>query len=455
MPETIKSIQTSEIFQTEQKRVQIGLLIILLCAFILRLGAVLIIDMPKFGYSENGTIAQNIFQGKGYTFNLYGYRDEHPFQSFMPPLYTGLILLCLRLFENSLLALGFIQAMLSTLSLYLIYRLTLKISANQFLALLTAIGLAFYPAFILSITRPQTLTLNMFLLALLLLTTVQLKEKPTFFWATVTGLVLGIALHSRPMLILYLPILVLWLWLNMPGQRFRAIKLSLVTTAWVILLLMPWTVRNYNIHQQFVFMSTNGGFNFWTGNNAFTTGSGHEVYTEKAYAFLDQTPKKKQAPIVEMHRYPLPSHIREQIATIDEVAFDQQLYQAGFAFMRDNPRAWADLLWVKLKSFVWFRPNLGYRYDATWTQYYKYLYAALLIPAGLGFFLSLSQWRVYSLLYLLLTYYTIFYTIFHVQTRFRWEIEPYLFIFAALPIFYALERVTGQKDTSSIDGSLL
>ncbi len=63
MTKNIKSSQTSQLFQVKQRWIQIGLLIILLCAFVLRLGAVLMIDRPKFGYSENGTIAQNIFQG--------------------------------------------------------------------------------------------------------------------------------------------------------------------------------------------------------------------------------------------------------------------------------------------------------------------------------------------------------------------------------------------------------
>lgn len=417
-------------------KTQIGLVAILLSAFLLRLMAVHTHDLSDLTvYSENGQIAANLMLGRGYTFDFYGLRPAHPLRSFVPPLYTGVVLLCLKLFKNPGYGLGVIHALLSTLTIAHIFYLTLKLSANRVMAFLATIGVAYNPVFILSIVRPYTLTLNIYLLSLLLVVSVVLKERKSFFWASVTGVILGIALHSRPMLIMLLPMLIVWLWLNSSAEKAKILQLSLVITLAMILVITPWSIYNYQVHHRFVFMSTNSGFTFWNGNNSFTTGSGLEVYTDRAWAFMGRTQESGQPAVQEMFVYPLPAPIQAQIDTIDELALDHQLYQAGWTFIKTNPSQAFWLFVSKFQSFVWFRTNIGARYDITWIQYYKYLYAALLVPFLIGLVLSLSQWRVYALFYMLFAYYTAFYTYFHVQTRFRWEIEGCFFIFAALALY--------------------
>ena len=256
------------------------------------------------------------------------------------------------------------------------------------------------------------------------------------------GLTLGLALHSRPMLVIFLFILMVCFYLNGVGLK-KLLTIGLVVMISTIVVVIPWSVRNYSIHQQFVFMSANSGFNFWTGNNPFTTGSGHEVYTDRAYEFMNKEMEEDQPAIQEMHRYPLPADIADKIATIDEVELDRQLYRAGFEYIQQNTQEWLQLMWVKFKSFVWFRLNIGKRYDETWTIYYKYLYAALLVPFIIGVYLSIPKWKKYLLLYMLFGFYTGFYTVFHVQMRYRWEIEPYFFVFIALTIVLIMKKVFG------------
>jgi len=63
-----------------------------------------------------------------------------------------------------------------------------------------------------------------------------------------------------------------------------------------------------------------------------------------------------------------------------------------------------------------------------------------------GIFLTRSQWRSYSLLYMIFVYYTLFYAIFHVQTRYRWEIEPLFFILAAAAVYWLIARIIPRHD---------
>lgn len=432
----------------KNKWLSVGLVVVMILAFLIRLGVVFALEMPGFSYGENSAVAVNMFEGKGYTYSFYGLRPDNPLQSFVPPLYTWIVWFCLVFFKDATHALGVIHAILSAMSLPLILFLAYKLSDDKIIASLTMVCVAFYPPVILSIVRPHTLTLNIFLVALLLAISVKLYEQQDILWSIVFGLTFGLALHSRPMLAIFFFIMMIWFYLN--GVRLKKLlTIGLVVIISTIVVVIPWSIRNYNIHQEFVFFAANGGFNFWTGNNSFTTGSGHEVFTDRAYEFMNQQMKADQPRIQEMHRYPLPTGIADKIATIDEVELDRQLYQAGLEYIQQHPQEWLQLMWVKFKSFVWFRPNIGNRYNETWTIYYKYLYATLLVPFMIGVYLSISKWKKYALLYLLFGLYTGFYTIFQVQMRYRWEVEPHFFVFIALAIVFiahkAMKKIFGFK----------
>jgi len=144
--------------------------------------------------------------------------------------------------------------------------------------------------------------------------------------------------------------------------------------------------------------------------------------------------------------YPMPHAIAEQAATMDELALDAAFYRAGLRFIRQNPEKWLALLQAKLVGFWFFRENIGSTYAASWTQYYKLGYVGLMALTAAGIFLTRSQWRSYSLLYMIFVYYTLFYAIFHVQTRYRWEIEPLFFILAAAAVYWLIARIIPRHD---------
>jgi hypothetical protein len=117
------------------------------------------------------------------------------------------------------------------------------------------------------------------------------------------------------------------------------------------------------------------------------------------------------------------------------------LYQAGLDFIRQHPRDWLALVRQKLVSFWWFRPGLGSAYEASWTRYYKLMYAPLLVLFAAGLVMSLRHSRRYGLLYLLFAYHTVTNVAYNVVTRYRWEIEPLFLIFVALSVSAAADRL--------------
>ena len=99
-------------------------------------------------------------------------------------------------------------------------------------------------------------------------------------------------------------------------------------------------------------------------------------------------------------------------------------------------------------SFWWFRPNLGANplYQDHWTALYRLQYALTLPIAGLGVGWSLRRGlaRPAWILYAVLVYTTLIHLVFHVLTRFRWEIELLLLIFVALALEAGWRSMQGR-----------
>lgn len=427
------------------------LIIIVSLALLARLLALQVVEPVRtLRVTESGMVADNMAKGKGFTFELYGARTDNPLLSFMPPLFPALNYAAIRLFADAVRGLSIINITLSTATVAFLFVVGCKLSSNVFVGLLAATAFALYPVLIIMAVYPPSLTLNLFLLLGYLALVVWLRDRPSPFMAVIAGLVLGLGLLTRFMYIGLIPITFLWFWLNRPESRKRFAALCALILLFSLLTILPWTLRNYRIHQRFVPVSTSGGITFWNGNNPFTTGSGHEVYSKLAadYLGIEQDPTLPEV-TDPWQPYPMPHAIAGRAATMDELELDAALYQAGFDFIRENPDQWLVLLQAKLVGFWFFRGNIGSTYTASWTQYYKWGYVVLMLFTVAGMILTRRQWRSYLLLYAIFAYYTLFYAIFHVQTRYRWEIEPLFFILAAASISWLTERLLRRQQAKA------
>jgi 4-amino-4-deoxy-L-arabinose transferase-like glycosyltransferase len=117
-------------------------------------------------------------------------------------------------------------------------------------------------------------TLYIFWIALaLLLFEVARQRGMAWPWVLVGGAVWGLAALTRPVGVYALPLLMLWVvWVRLRGHHserrswLRAGRLALVLVAGFVLVVGPWTVRNYAVYHRFVLVDTNGGISFWLGN---------------------------------------------------------------------------------------------------------------------------------------------------------------------------------------------
>ncbi len=139
-------------------------------------------------------------------------------------------------------------------------------------ALVSAIypPLVWYPSYVLSETLYSVLAIGT---ALLLQRAVERSEhersgRAGAPLALLTGVIAGAAVLTRPAMLVFVPLVLVWL-----ATRRRYV-LALALTAGVAAVVLPWTARNYRIYDRFVLVASEGGVTFWTGNHPLARGEG-------------------------------------------------------------------------------------------------------------------------------------------------------------------------------------
>lgn len=415
------------------------LLALVAVAFALRLIAIVALPSPDIAVSESGRTATNLVSGKGYAFDFYGYRTENPLHSFMPPLYTLLLAGVMRVTPASYagLALKMIQAVLSSLSVALVYFIG-TLSFDSATAIWAALAMTLYPVNLVVVTQPTITAVNIFLICLLIWVLLRVREDSSWAWIAASGFVWGLNVLNRPLVLAFGLGIGLWCFLVRRQLRRNWLLLAGGITAAMLITIAPWTLRNLSIHHALVPVSTNGGFTFWNGNNPFTTGSGFDVHRAQAEDYVGQPyAGDNDSPIVVWEPYPLPHTVAGRVAQMDEVALERALYAAGLAFIREHPSDWLRLEGMKFVALWWFRPHIGtYRdfYRPVWVRPYEAVYALLLVLFIGGLGITRHRWRSLSLFYLLFAYVTVSFCAFNVITRYRWEFEPLIMLFAAAAV---------------------
>lgn len=191
--------------------------------------------------------------------------QSSPQPYFVSPLY----LYFLRMFDSSLFAARIAQILLGSFAVVLIFDTARRWFGDRaatvagVLAIFTGV-IAFYEVTILQAA------LDPFLVALTLsLLTYALQTNDLFLFAS-TGCVLGLFVLNRPNAILWVPVLVI----AVAASRMRAAAAILIAFLTTI---APVTIRNYVVAHEFVPISSQGGLNFYIGNNPDADGTYHHV----------------------------------------------------------------------------------------------------------------------------------------------------------------------------------
>lgn len=159
------------------------------------------------------------------------------------PLYPLLLASIYVLFEEPLLPVGVVHAILGALACLLVWKATRLISTGRS-ALLAAGIVAFMPEFLKYTPRLYASSLLVFLSAAFFLAAFVSIRRHSAWWSMVPGAILGLMALTRLELIVILPAAMLWQLIDRgKPARQRVVRCSLLTLGFM-LLVAPWLAYN-------------------------------------------------------------------------------------------------------------------------------------------------------------------------------------------------------------------
>lgn len=223
--------------------------------------------------------------------------------------------------------------------------------------------------------------------------------------ALALGMLTGVALLIRAGTVIVVPLLCLWL------LRKRRLADMFVLFIGLAVVVGPWTVRNVVHHDRFVFIASEGGVTFWTGNNPLATGEGD----------MAANPDIKRASLDLRARYP----------ALSEEAMEPIYYAEAFDWIADHPGAW---LWLTMKKAFYTVVPIGPSYRLHSGLYYGTTLLSLTVVgllAILGFVRQRRDLSNVSGLWLMVGATVLASLVFFPQERFRIPvIDPALILLA-------------------------
>jgi hypothetical protein len=248
-----------------------ALLAVIGAASLLRLVAVFAIHWePAFDDAWYFRTARELAEGRGYL------DDAHHATAYFPVGYPATLAALSWFTGSSLLAGQLLNVVFAAGTLWCIYLLVRTVGGGSKLAVAAAALFGFLPSQIISccVTMSEiTFTFALTLGVLLALQPVALRRP---VWWLLVGLVFGWATLIRSQVFL-LPLLIVPIVVHLkrePGRSFfrRSASRLVWVAAGMVVVVGPWTYRNYRVFDAFVLVSTNGGDNLYIGNNPTSSG---------------------------------------------------------------------------------------------------------------------------------------------------------------------------------------
>ena len=355
-------------------------------AFMLRLGYVLQgSEVPSQDTPDYDEIALNLLAGEGFVSRATFHGFE--MRSWRAPFYPFFLALVYGAAGYDHLWVKIAQALVGAATVVLIFDLARRLHPPA--ALSAGLLTAAYGPLVASSNEVMTEIWFTFWLVLAARLLTVPATAPWRYWLG-GGLVVGLAVLTRPVALLFLPALALtraWRRQDRWGRRTLWLGLG------ICLAVAPWTLRNYGVHGAFVAVSTHGGFIVARSN------ADHPDWRQPRGWGIEPS---------FLQRYPT------------EVERDRHWWRQGLSWIADNPASYARLVGERFLRFWYFmRPQYNFWFMVVLPFFLGGLYCFwkrdgfLLLSAFMGLSLAVFCLLLYG------------------STRFRLPLEPFFCLFAA------------------------
>ncbi len=371
---------------------------------------------------------------------------------FRAPLYPIFLTLIYRIFGHSLFIARLVQVLMSAVTCVLIYFLALKVF-NRRTAIISAIIGAFYGPFFYWAGEILIVTLIVLLDLIMLLVLLNAIDKPRKIYWLLGGVVLGLSSIARPNVLIFIPWVIVLIFLMHKFKRGSTVKklrsvyalLFLIGTFAVIL---PVAIRNYVVAKDLVLISSQGGVNFFIGNNPAADGrTAHAPGIGEAHGEFQDNVWLASVKLAE----------KATGKSLRPSQISRYWYLQGLEFIVKQPWEWFKLMGKKFAYFwtgVEVTNNEDSYYFARFSNTLRFLmwHKGLAFPFGIicplalvGIMISRRHWRKLLLLYGFLFLYMVSVILFFVCARYRLPVIPILLIFAGYTINYGIKKLRSRE----------
>jgi 4-amino-4-deoxy-L-arabinose transferase-like glycosyltransferase len=397
-----------------------GLIILLILAFLLRLVWIIIfpsLDLEADFFSDAKDYDQTalgLVKGQGY--------HNQGFHAYRPPGYPFFLAAIYKIFGHNYFAVKITQVALGTTSILLLFLIILRL-LGQKVAIISALFFSFYPEFLRYPTELLSETLFIFLILLSLFLAIRSIDSNSMVFPLFSGGCLGLSILTREIGFALLPVVFLLIVKRQSaapetGRRLRKAFLIFIATAIVVL---PWTIRNYLIFHQPIVVSTNGGINFYIGNNLSATGT----YNFKIPPV--DNPSEQQ------------SSDNSNGNFLYELQLNSNGYREGFKFIKQHPEFFlrglikkAKLFWMPPLHQIDFNQNtLRSLYRVLWATSYTFLLVSAVLGLVYLIMIRATIWQP-ILLWILLVMGVHLLT--YLDSRYRLPVMPFMIFFSSAAV---------------------
>lgn len=397
--------------------------VLTLLGFAVRVAAIFVLnDYRNPLTAEYGIVAQNLVAGKGFVGG--GWLGPEGPTALNTPIYPLFLAFWLWIGQPlPYLWAEIAQAVLSALVIYIAGKIAYVLSDRR-IAIITGIFLVFYPPLIYFCKQISPAIFTTFFTALSFYLIILFWRNPTWKMAIISGLAFGVSILAEPVLLLAIPGTIFILGLTIYRDIMRDALRKLFLSALVcVLVLLPWTARNYLVFNRIVVLKTSFGLNLWLGNNPNATGF---LYTATG----------------EPMQNTLPAGMRDYLATLNEAERYAVLGQEAWHWIRTHPVPFLRLTARRLVYLWWISPTYQVTTQNIVEPRFFYIARALiqiplLVFGALGYLLAFSKNR---LLFWSNLWWPVAFTIPYAisvagNTRYRLPVEPVLILMSAFAIW--------------------
>lgn len=336
------------------------------------------------------------------------------------PLISFLIIPFIKIFNESL-SIFFIRLFmifLSTITCIVLYFLSLEITQNRKISLITSIVYCLYPYSIFLSNQLLTENLSSLLISLIALYFIKFINKDSLYHLVIASFLMGLLSLTRSSYI-YLPVFLSFIILLTKKTNTKKFSYTVIIFLIFYLTLSPWIIKNYNQFNSFVPTTTRLGYGLLISN----------------YDFQDPVQKKGgYSKSMEIQK------ILEDTDFMNPVDKSNYLKKIVFKKIINNKIIFLKLTAFRLLNFFNPKPN-------PYTNLKKKDFISIFFytPILLFFLASFSK-KKYSLndfiLLIIILYSVLISIIFYGFPRFRYTVDSLIFI---MSINFIFEKIKDKK----------